>query len=175
MTTNQLDITPDVTVHNILETYPELEDVLIGIAPPFKKLKNPVLRKTVAKVATIKHVSSVAGVPLGELINTLRQAVGQPPIDTSYVDEDYFQEKPAWFSADKIVVTVKESDPKHIDTMSLVTIQKESKGVNKGEIIELETTFLPAPGIDQMRSKGYSFWVYKDTGDMIRTYFLKNS
>ena len=36
--------------------YPELEEVLIGLAPPFKKLKNPLLRKSVAKIATIKHI-----------------------------------------------------------------------------------------------------------------------
>ena len=52
----EIKIVPTVTVHELLEAYPELEDVLIGIAPPFKKLKNPILRKTVAKVATIKHI-----------------------------------------------------------------------------------------------------------------------
>ncbi len=31
MTQDSLDITPAVTVHNLLEAYPELEDVLIGI------------------------------------------------------------------------------------------------------------------------------------------------
>ena len=62
---NGLDINPSVTVHELLEEFPQLEEVLIGIAPPFKKLKNPFLRKTIAKVATIKHISSVGGVPLG--------------------------------------------------------------------------------------------------------------
>ena len=36
---DSLEINPSVTVHALLEAYPELEDVLIGIAPPFKKLK----------------------------------------------------------------------------------------------------------------------------------------
>lgn len=50
---HMIDITPSVTVHTLLLEYPELEDVLIGIASPFKKLKNPILRKSVAKIATI--------------------------------------------------------------------------------------------------------------------------
>jgi len=45
-----LDITPSITVHELLNAYPELEDVLIGIAPTFKKLKNPVLRRSSAKL-----------------------------------------------------------------------------------------------------------------------------
>ena len=78
MTRENIDITPNVTVHNLLKVYPELEDVLIGIAPRFQKLKNPLLRMTVAKVATLKQAAFVGGVPLDDLINILRRAVGQP-------------------------------------------------------------------------------------------------
>ncbi len=56
MSRSNIEITPSVTVYALLEAYPELEEVLIGIAPPFKKLKNPFLRRSVAKVATIKHI-----------------------------------------------------------------------------------------------------------------------
>jgi hypothetical protein len=64
MSQSKIEINPSVTVHALLEAYPELEKVLIGIAPPFKKLKNPLLRRSVAKVATIKHIASVGGVPI---------------------------------------------------------------------------------------------------------------
>ena len=59
--------------------------------------------------------------------------------------------------------------------MTLVTIFQEAKNVRKDEIIELVTTFLPAPGIDIMKSKGYSVWRHKESDDLIRSYFLKNS
>jgi hypothetical protein len=58
--------------------------------------------------------------------------------------------------------------------MTVVTVLREAKKVKTGEIIELITTFLPAPGIDTMRSKGYSAWALKGEGNIIRTYFLKN-
>ena len=50
---NTLIITPKTKVLELIETYPELEDVLIEYAPAFKNLKNPVLRRTVAKIATL--------------------------------------------------------------------------------------------------------------------------
>jgi hypothetical protein len=59
--------------------------------------------------------------------------------------------------------------------MSLVIILKESKRVRKGEIIELVTSFLPAPGIDILKAKGYSVWTRKEGSDLIRSYFLKNT
>ncbi len=80
MTSVNIEITPSTKVNDLLDAYPELEETLIGIAPPFKKMKNPILRKSVARVATIKHISSVGNVPLNELINKLRKAVS----DTRY-------------------------------------------------------------------------------------------
>jgi hypothetical protein len=175
MTDDKIDITPSVTVHNLLEAFPELEDVLIGIAPPFKKLRNPLLRKSVAKVATLKHISAVGRVPLDEIIDTLRKAVGQSPSSHSYDDEDYFLDKPDWFSEDKIAVSIDEDKLEDKDHMTLVSVLKEAKSIKTGEIIELVTTFLPAPGIDILKSKGYSVWTVKAEGDVIRSYFLKNA
>ncbi len=174
MSPNSIDITPSVTVHELLEIYPELEDVLIGIAKPFKKLKNPFLRRTIAKVATIKHISSVGGVPLDELIGKLREAVGQPVSMESYDDQDYFSEQPDWFSSDKVSLSIDEAKVEDNDRMTLVIILNEAKNVKKGEIIELITSFLPAPGIDILKSKGYSVWTHKVNDNLIKSYFLKN-
>lgn len=174
MKDNKVDIEPSTTVHDLLKAYPELEEKLISIAPPFKKLKNPFLRKTVAKIATIKHISSVGEIPLKELIKKLRMAVGQSQPNIPYEDEEYFYEQPEWYSQNKVNISVVEDELENKDEMTLVTILRESKKVKKGEIIELITTFLPAPGIDTMRSKGYSVWTKKGDDNIIRTYFLKN-
>jgi len=175
MSQNNIEITPSVTVQTLLEAYPELEEELISIAPPFKKLKNPLLRKSVAKVATIKHISSVGGIPLDELIDKIREAVGQSKSTESYQDSDYFGEQPDWFSPDKISLFVDEGKLEDRDKMTLVVILEKAKNIKKGEIIELVTTFLPAPGIDTLRSKGYSVWTRKEGEDLIRSYFLKNA
>jgi len=175
MTQSSIEITPSVTVHALLETHPELEDVLIGIAPPFKKLKNPLLRKSVAKVATIKHIASVGGVPLDELIARIREAVGQGASAESYDDQDYFGEQPAWFSPEKVTLSIEEEKIEDKDRMTLVTIIKKARDVKKGEIIELVTSFLPAPGIDLLKAKGYSVWTKKEDEDTIKSYFLKNT
>lgn len=172
--TKKVDITPSTKVNDILTAYPEIEDDLIKMAPPFKKLRNPFLRKTIGKVATLKQVSAVGNIPLNDLINNLRKLVGQPEINESYTDENYFLDKPEWFSQEKISLSINEEKMENKNQMTLVTILLEAKNVKKGEIIELITTFLPAPGIDILKSKGYSVWTIKEENNIIKSYFLKN-
>ena len=173
MPKSELEITPSTTVHEILSIYPELEEKLIDLAPPFKKLRNPALRKSVDKVATLKHIASVGNIPLTDLINKIKGEVGQSVSLEAYEDEVYFSAKPDWFSTDKISVSLVEGEVGDKDKMTVVAVLKEASKLNEGEIIELITTFLPAPGIDSMKAKGYSAWTIKSDGDTIRTYFIK--
>src|SRR5262249_41576159 len=66
-------IDPDTTVGALLDAYPEAEAVLIDLAPAFAKLRNPVVRRTVAKVATLEHAAKIGGVSLRTLIGKLRE------------------------------------------------------------------------------------------------------
>jgi hypothetical protein len=175
MTSDYIEITASTTVHELLVVYPELEETLISIAAPFKKLKNPLLRKSIAKIVTLKHISAVGNVPLNDLVNELRMAVGQSETSESYEDEKYYLDQPEWFSIDKIALSVNEEKLGVKDKMTVVVLLQEAKYIEKGEIIELTTTFLPAPGIETMRSKGYSVWTKKEDENLIKTYFLKNN
>ncbi len=113
-----------------------------------------ILRRSIAKVATIKHIASVGGVPLDKLLSQIREAVGQPQSTEFHEDQDYFGEKPDWFSPDKVVFSLDEDKVEDKDKMTVVILLKEAINVKKGEIIELVTSFLPAPGIDIMKSRG---------------------
>ena len=43
---NKLIITPKTKVLQLIEAYPELEEVLISKVPAFEKLRNPLLKNT---------------------------------------------------------------------------------------------------------------------------------
>ena len=175
MPERDIEINPSTKVYDLLNAYPELEETLIGIAPPFKKLRNPLLRKSIGKIATLKNISSVGNIPLNELINKINKAVGRSVSNDYYEDEEYFKSKPDWFSTDRISVSINEEKSENKDKMTIVAILKEARSVKKGGIIELITTFLPAPGIDTMKSKGYSVWTVKEEDNLIKSYFIKNT
>lgn len=167
-------ILPSTKVGALLDRYPQLEDVLIGLAPPFRKLKNPLLRKGVAKVASLHHASIAGGIPLDDLINGLRAAVGQsalPPEDLQGA-VSYFSGKPEWFDPAKIVTSIDEraADP---DKMPVASVLQAAIRLHPDEIVELITTFIPAPGIDIMKKKGFLVWSVRDEANLVRTYVLR--
>jgi hypothetical protein len=174
MTNSDFPIVSSTKVAALLDRYPELEDVLIGLAPPFKKLRNPLLRKSVAHVASLKQAAAVGGMPVSKLVNALRAAVGQPLIPSENTDEQsaYFPAQPDWFDAAKIIESIEESaaDP---DKMPVVTILQRGTLLNHGEILELVTTFLPAPGIEILKQKGFRVWSLQSNPALIRTYICK--
>ncbi len=124
-------------------------------------------------MATLKHIAVVGNVELNFLINKLRETVGQPPSDQDYVLENYFIEKPDWFSPEKVVASLNDDTIEDKNKMTLTYILKAVKTVDKGNIIELTTTFLPAPGIDKLKDAGYSVWVNKEDNGEYKTYVLQ--
>ena len=66
-----MTITPKTTIHTLLKEYPFLLDYLAGYHPEFKKLTNPVLRRTVGRMATLDTVAEQGNVPLNQLMNDL--------------------------------------------------------------------------------------------------------
>lgn len=167
------DITPETKVAALLQHYPELEDVLIGMAPPFKKLKNPILRRSVAKVASLRQAAAVGRISAEDMINRLRAAVGQEPITVEMTDDlgSYYSSQPVWFDPDRVVASIDESkvDP---DVMPLNPLIRTASKLAEGEIVELVTGYLPAPGIDVMRNKGFLTWS-TELGQVTKTYFSK--
>ena len=80
-----MTITPKTTIHTLLKEYPFLLDFLTAYHPEFAKLTNPVLRRTVGRMATLDHVAEQANVPLNRLTDDLaaeieRQTGTRPPI-----------------------------------------------------------------------------------------------
>jgi hypothetical protein len=173
--TNLMAIDESTKVAALLDTYPELEEVLISIAPPFKKLRNPVLRRSVAKVASLRQAAAVARMPAVELVNRLRAEVGQPLIlqPSTKADSSYLGVCPSWFDNAKVVDSIEEQSLPDDGPMPLVFLLKRAMSLEGSEIIELKTDFLPAPGIDAMVKKGFLAWTNETGPGEFHTYFRK--
>jgi len=166
-------ITPETKVGEMLERYPDLEEVLIGISPTYKALKNPVLRKTVAKVATLRQVAKVGNVPLGSLIERLRSAVGQES-DAAQPDEAAETvPRPAWAdpAAAKLEFDARELIESGGHPMPQVMGDLAELGPQESYL--LVTAFLPAPLVDLAAQKGFEHWSEHPDPNLFRTYFRR--
>jgi DUF438 domain-containing protein len=83
--THAMTITPKTTIHTLLKEYPFLLEFLAEYHPEFKKLTNPVLRRTVGRMATLDTVAEQGNVPLNVLTQDIadeveRETGTRPPI-----------------------------------------------------------------------------------------------
>jgi DUF438 domain-containing protein len=62
-------------LNDLLKKYPFLLDFLAGLSPRFAKLKSPVMRQTIGRVATLQQVAGFGEMPLSELLHKVQSEV----------------------------------------------------------------------------------------------------
>jgi len=68
-------IDKNTKILKLIEEYPHLMDVLINLHPEFKKLRNPVLRRTIGRLATMDHAAEMGGIPYEEFHRKVTEAI----------------------------------------------------------------------------------------------------
>jgi hypothetical protein len=170
----KLIITPKTKIYDLLESYPQLEDVLISAAPQFKKLKNPVLRKTITKITTLSHAAVIGGLNVEELVNTLRTEAGQlnaVAFETELVN--FITTKPEWFNDPLVNKTIDIRDMLHAGEQPVHEVLSAIKKLGSNEILKVVAPFIPAPLIEKSLSLGYKYWLNKKSEEEFFVYFMK--
>jgi len=154
MTTAPLTLTPKTTVHTLLKEYPFLLDFLSDYHPEFKKLTNPVLRRTVGRMATLDTVAEQGNVPLNVLTQDIADEVERktgvrPPIadvaDADTIDPARLEELYAIVKDLHAGKTVEEVKPrfeeliKDVEATEIAAMEQKliEGGVPDGEVKRL--------------------------------------
>lgn len=172
-------ITPRTTVADLLAAHPELEQVLIDTAPAFTALRNPMLRRTIARVATLQQAAAVGGVPLDALIRTLRAAAGQSDADAEVFAEPAHEQ--SRFEAGEGGLSAPPPESAIVDRLDaremlargehpMALVFERVALLGSGEVFELQTPFHPAPLVDKLRDRGYDVHSERRSEDDHRTY-----
>lgn len=161
------DITPETRVGALLDDRPELEEVLIALSPAFERLRNPVLRRTVARVATLRQVARVGDVPLGTLVARLRSAAGLDAAPAPHDDPE--GGAPPWGTT--VVVTARLDARPLLDAGQhpIDAVMRGAVGLERGQALELLTPFVPAPLVERLEAKGYATWSQRLEPELVRT------
>jgi len=168
-------ISPQTIIYDLLENYPELEEKLIEIAPVLIKLKNPVLRRTIAKITTLKQASVIADIPLADLINKLRAVVGQElTVSPAETKDTGNNDVPEWLKDAGPYITYDAGEDLEKGIHPLGKIMKEISLLQARQVYTLITPFTPAPLIDKVKEKGFRTWTKVNDGTTV-TYISKAS
>ncbi len=150
-----LVIHPETTVGALLAAYPQAESVLIEMAPAFEKLRNPLLRRTVAKVATLEQAARIGGVSLQVMVLRLRELVGQGGAEIrangSLEPEG---DADSWLVHGRVVEEIDADAMLERGVHPIGRIREAVKTLGPGEVIALRSSFRPQPLIETMRRSG---------------------
>ena len=153
-----MDITRHSKLFDVLEAYPALEAQIVNIAPPFQNLKNPILRRTVGKIATLEKVAEVGGMDADNLVNTLRRAVGQTELAPQARENFRVQLQPRADDPDWIAgepqFTVNGVELLQRGEVPLGKVNELLGKLEAGRFILLVTNFEPSPIMDAMGKQG---------------------
>jgi len=167
------EITLDTKVSELLNDYEGMKDILISINPKFKKLNNPILRRTLAKVASVKQAAFVGGMEPVELLNKLREAVGQERVEIEQKEEVQTKEAPSWIKTEP-KTTMDANKLLDEDKNPLAEVNISLKTLSKDEVLLLKSDFMPEPLIEEFEKKGYEVYCQKINENEFKTY-IKNS
>ena len=172
----RLIITPRTKVGELLSAYPELEEKLIEMAPVFKRLRNPVLRRTIARVTTLQQAAVVGGIPVHTLVNTLRKMTGQEELEGLETQSGGEAAKqPSWFDEKKIVRRLDAHPILEQGGHPLGEVLSGIKDFRAAQIYELRTPFQPVPLIERVMAQGFDCWTVKEGEESYINYFCKRS
>ena len=168
-------VTPDSRIGELLERWPAVEGALLQLSPHFRALQNPVLRRTIAKVATLRQVATVSGVPLGVLVERIRAAAGLAPV--AFADEPGAAagERPAWAAEGAASRTRDARAAIEAGEHPMPAVMADLAGLPAGSVYQLVTPFVPAPLVDLARGKGFAAHSVVEADSLVRTFFRREA
>lgn len=172
MSKDRIDITPDTKVAELLKNYPELEGTILQFSPAFAALKNPVLRRTVAKVTSLQQAAKVGSINIVEMVNALRKEAGMPELGENFcpggeeVPVAVSQKRPTMpvtFVLDVRPIIDAGDHPKDI-------VVAQAEKLLPGECMELISPFPPVPLINLLQQKGFKVTMLAPEKGLVRTF-----
>ncbi|UCH20111.1 MAG: DUF438 domain-containing protein [Deltaproteobacteria bacterium] len=83
-----MEISPNTKIDDLLNAYPSLIDFFIQKSPRYQHLKNPIMRKTIGKVATLKQVAAMGDFELESLLSEIEQTIQKDTNQRPSADKD---------------------------------------------------------------------------------------
>lgn len=155
----------------VLDEYPELEETLVAYIPAFKELKNPRLRNTIAKIASMQQVAAIGKVKVEDLINMLRKLVGQDCIESSEGFE-VNTKMPVWFNKDDITKSFDAREMLDRGEHPVNQVLSDLGKMEAAKIYKAKFSFLPVPLIEKGSSLGFDHYVVEEN-QLVIVYFRK--
>ncbi len=163
-------IDKDIKISQLLKMYPHTLEILTGITPHFKKLNNPILRRTLAKRVTIEQAAAIAGVDLLNMLKVLNESIGVKFNESKINMDGNKMERPN--EKPDIIKNTDASKFVNFDVRPIINsgtdpfldIMEKVKSLKDDEILVLINSFEPVPLYTVLGKKGFEHWTIFEDG-----------
>ena len=170
-----MKITPHTKISALIEADERAIEALASASKPFKRLKNPILRKVMAPRVTIAEAAKMGGCTVETIISALK------PLGFEYEQDKPRRENddepvPAWIfsSPEENIINLDVRGIIESGTDPLKEILGAFKEVPPGKILCVINTFVPTPLIHLLKQqKAEDAYVRTISENEFHTYFLK--
>ncbi len=170
-----MKITQHTKISKILKEKPEAIDLIAGINPNFKKLQNPILRRSLATRVSVKDAAKIGKIQVNDFLRTLQQA----GFEVEFVDE---KTKAIGEAQDLMPPDFSNREIITLDVRPIINegkdpfgyINKVAKQIKPEQILLIINDFEPIPLIEYLISKNFIHWMKQDAEGNYLTYFKLN-
>ena len=167
-------IDSNTKISKILKAKPEAIDIIADINTNFRKLQNPILRRSLAARVSVSDAARIGKVD----VNTFLKALENIGFEVDYIDADTTNKKqtnsiPPDFSNKEIVtldvrpIIAEGKDP-------FGHINKVAKKIKPQQVLLIINDFEPIPLVEFLVSKNFIHWLTQDEEGNYLTYFKLN-
>ncbi len=180
-------ITEEDKIYDIIKKYPELKNVLISINPIYKRLSNPIMLNSVAKITAVKEAAKIGKIYTKQLLLELNEAIGKREefinitkktlfkaesniLDKTFGNNSENRTKPNWLKKFK---SAKILDYTKTDEEPFLKVTQLASTLTKNEGFILLQNFEPIPLINYLKSLGFEVFTNQKTENKYKIYFYK--
>jgi len=169
----QMKIDSNTKISKILKEKPEAIDIIAGINANFKKLQNPILRRSLATRVSVADAARIGKVPVNDFLKALENIGFEVDYNQNDTTQSNLTTIPPDFSNKEIVtldvrpIIAEGKDP-------FGHINKVAKKIKPEQVLLIINDFEPIPLVEYLVSKNFIHWMTEDETGNYLSYFKLN-
>lgn len=168
-------------VGELLRREPRLLDVFLAASPHFERLRNPALRRVMARLVTVEQAARVAGVDAQALVAQLNRALGEDPAGETAAPADTSVTAAPDAGMPTVLAALPPERVHDLDVrdelrrgeepFSRIMAAKAALGAD--DVLRLRAIFEPVPLYHVLGKQGFSHWTERLADDDWRVWFYR--
>lgn len=169
-------INANTKIAAVIKQCPDAIEAIISINPKFEKLRNPLLRKIMAKRTSLAMAAKVGGCSINDFFEKLK------PLGFT-IESDILPVAEEQTPIPDFIHAIKDEQLIELDVRPVIAAGKDpltlilekAKNIKAGQILKIVNAFAPVPLIPLLEKKGFVSYMDTVEDKLVETYFFKNS